>query len=264
MLLIRDVRGSNGSRFRTRATLQVWDYWRVKELSNHLLSKAGRLHKGSTVCYSKGRRKKVSAHLINYGCEWMQNLSCTLMIRPVFGKTAWVAVRASNLGSLSITPATTLTRMFRFSWFSAIYPMHKLLVNAKFLCDNPTPLRYIKNFALISNVESKFLTGAKFARAAGTSCKLLGHNWLKASTLLTLPSGQKKSFNMECIALLGISFTKSLRKLHSGKAGFWRMQGHKSKVRGVAMNPVDHPHGGRTKSIKNPRTPWGLTAKYKN
>ncbi len=49
----------------------------------------------------------------------------------------------------------------------------------------------------------------------------------------------------------------------NGKAGYWRSFGVKSLVRGVAMNPVDHPNGGRTKAIKYPRTPWGKTTKYK-
>ena len=49
----------------------------------------------------------------------------------------------------------------------------------------------------------------------------------------------------------------------NGKAGYWRSFGIKSLVRGVAMNPVDHPHGGRTKSIKYPQTPWGKTTKFK-
>jgi large subunit ribosomal protein L2 len=51
--------------------------------------------------------------------------------------------------------------------------------------------------------------------------------------------------------------------MSNGKAGYWRSFGSKSLVRGVAMNPVDHPNGGRTKSIKYPRTPWGKTTKYK-
>jgi large subunit ribosomal protein L2 len=49
----------------------------------------------------------------------------------------------------------------------------------------------------------------------------------------------------------------------NGKAGYWRSFGFKSLVRGVAMNPVDHPHGGRTKSVKYQRTPWGKTTKFK-
>jgi len=55
----------------------------------------------------------------------------------------------------------------------------------------------------------------------------------------------------------------SAKKMKNNKAGAIRQRGRKSIVRGVAMNPVDHPHGGRTKAIAHPRTPWGTTAKLK-
>jgi large subunit ribosomal protein L2 len=56
---------------------------------------------------------------------------------------------------------------------------------------------------------------------------------------------------------------KENKNFLNGKAGYWRSFGLKSLVRGVAMNPVDHPHGGRTKSVRYPRTPWGKTTKFK-
>jgi large subunit ribosomal protein L2 len=53
------------------------------------------------------------------------------------------------------------------------------------------------------------------------------------------------------------------RKITNTKSGFWRTFGIKPIVRGVARNPIDHPHGGRTKAIRYPRTPWGKTTKFK-
>jgi large subunit ribosomal protein L2 len=53
------------------------------------------------------------------------------------------------------------------------------------------------------------------------------------------------------------------KRFSNSKAGYWRLFGNKPTVRGVAMNAVDHPHGGRTKSIKHPLTPWGKTTKKK-
>jgi large subunit ribosomal protein L2 len=58
-------------------------------------------------------------------------------------------------------------------------------------------------------------------------------------------------------------YLKENKNFSNGKAGYWRLFGVKPLVRGVAMNPVDHPHGGRTKSIRYPRTPWGKTTKFK-
>ena len=62
---------------------------------------------------------------------------------------------------------------------------------------------------------------------------------------------------------LGCLEPKDHKNMNNTKSGYWRALGIKSTVRGVAKNPVDHPHGGRTKSIKYPRTPWGKTTKFK-
>jgi large subunit ribosomal protein L2 len=68
---------------------------------------------------------------------------------------------------------------------------------------------------------------------------------------------------MYAFASVGRVLFKENRNFLNSKAGYWRGFGFKPTVRGVAMNPVDHPHGGRTNSIKYPRTPWGKTTKYK-
>jgi large subunit ribosomal protein L2 len=65
------------------------------------------------------------------------------------------------------------------------------------------------------------------------------------------------------LASLGAVALKNKRLVTNTKSGYWRNFGLKPHVRGVARNPVDHPHGGRAKSIKYPRTPWGKTTKFK-
>ena len=78
-----------------------------------------------------------------------------------------------------------------------------------------------------------------------------------------MPSGVRKSFSLYSLTSLGAVSLKIKKLVVNTKAGFWKRYGKKSQVRGVAMNPVDHPHGGRTKAIKYPRTPWGKTTKKK-
>jgi large subunit ribosomal protein L2 len=80
---------------------------------------------------------------------------------------------------------------------------------------------------------------------------------------LELPSGIKKIFSYYSYVFLGRVALRWSKRFTTNKAGYWRSFGSKSMVRGVARNPVDHPHGGRTKSIKYPRTPWGKTTKFK-
>jgi large subunit ribosomal protein L2 len=79
-----------------------------------------------------------------------------------------------------------------------------------------------------------------------------------------LSSGVKKVFSAFSLASEGSANLHILKnQWMNTKSGFWRQKGFKPKVRGVAKNPVDHPHGGRTKAIRYPRTPWGKTTKFK-
>ena len=81
--------------------------------------------------------------------------------------------------------------------------------------------------------------------------------------LINLPSGNKKIFSLFAIGSEGEVFFTEKKKIKINKAGFYKNFGKNVKVRGVAMNPIDHPHGGRTKTIRYQRTPWGKTTKYK-
>jgi large subunit ribosomal protein L2 len=98
------------------------------------------------------------------------------------------------------------------------------------------------------------LKNLKYAKSLGSLAKILFKNLDHHTTLLMLPSGVKKFFSIHSIAFLNSFKEANLRQVDP-RAGYWRNYGKKSKVRGVAMNPVDHPHGGRTKAIKYPRTP---------
>ena len=82
-------------------------------------------------------------------------------------------------------------------------------------------------------------------------------------SVVKLPSGVKKLFSIYSTGSKGaVALTNNANFLNK-KAGYKKIFGFKPQVRGVAMNPVDHPHGGRAKSIKYQRTPWGKTTKYK-
>ena len=121
----------------------------------------------------------------------------------------------------------------------------------------------LSHMAEVSNVESFSGHGSKYVRSSGTRAILISFNMENHTALLQMPSGASKSFSIYSLALIGPSALKVRRQFRNTKSGYWRSIGHKPKVRGVARNPVDHPHGGRTKSIRYPRTPWGKTTKYK-
>jgi large subunit ribosomal protein L2 len=111
-------------------------------------------------------------------------------------------------------------------------------------------------------VELKIGAGAQLARSAGAGCQLVAREGSYAT--IRLRSGEMRKVHADCRATIGeVSNTEhNLRKL--GKAGAKRWLGIRPTVRGVAMNPVDHPHGGgegRTSGGRHPVTPWGVPTK---
>ena len=127
---------------------------------------------------------------------------------------------------------------------------------------NAMPMRNIPVGTLIHNVEMKPGKGGQIARSAGSSVQLVARTGDHAT--LRLRSGEMRRLPADCIATIGeVGNTEhSLRSL--GKAGASRWRGKRPTVRGVAMNPVDHPHGGgegRTSGGRHPVTPWGVPTK---
>ena len=127
---------------------------------------------------------------------------------------------------------------------------------------NAMPMRNIPVGTLVHNVEMKPGKGGQIARSAGSSVQLVARTGDHAT--LRLRSGEMRKVPAECMATIGEvgNPEHSLRSL--GKAGASRWRGKRPKVRGVAMNPVDHPHGGgegRTAGGRHPVSPWGTPAK---
>ncbi len=127
---------------------------------------------------------------------------------------------------------------------------------------NAMALRNVPVGSVIHCVELKPGKGAQMARSAGTSCQLVAREGSYAT--LRMRSGEMRRVLSECRATLGEvgNSEHSLRSL--GKAGAKRWRGRRPTVRGVAMNPVDHPHGGgegKTSGGRHPVTPWGVPTK---
>ena len=127
---------------------------------------------------------------------------------------------------------------------------------------NCLPLRNIPLGSTVHCLEMKPGKGAQIARSAGTSLQLVAREGDYAT--LRLRSGEMRKVSSDCKATLGeVSNSEhSLRSL--GKAGAKRWRGVRPTVRGVAMNPVDHPHGGgegRTSGGRHPVSPWGVPTK---
>ena len=134
--------------------------------------------------------------------------------------------------------------------------------DAELRTGNALPLANIPTGMLIHNIEMRPGAGGQLARGAGTAVQLMAREG--ATTLLRLPSGEMRRVPSACMATLGQigNMENSLTKL--GKAGRSRWRGRRPTVRGSAMNPNDHPHGGGEGKapigLKAPKTPWGKPA----
>jgi large subunit ribosomal protein L2 len=126
---------------------------------------------------------------------------------------------------------------------------------------NAMPLKSIPVGTIVHNVELKPGKGGQMARAAGAFVQLVGRDQGKA--LLRMSSGEVRMVQAECMATIGAVSNPDNQNTTLGKAGRARWKGRRPVVRGIAMNPVDHPHGGRTNGGMHWVTPWGISTKGK-
>src|ERR671910_458335 len=124
---------------------------------------------------------------------------------------------------------------------------------------NALPLENIPTGTMVHNVELKPGQGGKMARSAGSSVQLVAKD--DGYGVLRLPSGEMRRVPLPCRATVGQVGNTDHENQSGGKAGRSRWQGKRPAVRGSAMNPVDHPHGGgegKSKGGRHPVTPWGV------
>ena len=181
-----------------------------------------------------------------------------LLFNPSTNKLFSLIFMAS--GSVSYTPTSTTHELFRLLQFKGT------LTRSRRVVDGPLSrvLQPLQVFFLIHQLpknkpvcllEPAPGVGVIYARAVGTKAVLTKMDSRVGTSLVKLPSGVKKIFSIYGLGSSGTVALPNNRKMKNNKAGAMFTRGTKPKVRGVAMNPVDHPHGGRTKTIHHPRTP---------
>jgi large subunit ribosomal protein L2 len=134
--------------------------------------------------------------------------------------------------------------------------------NAPLKIGNRTKLKNVPVGTAVYNVEFTPNGGGKIVRSAGSSAQVLAHDGDHVN--LKMPSSEVRQFKGECFATIGMVSNPENRFYRVGKAGLNRHKGFRPAVRGSAMNPVDHPHGGgegrQPIGLSHPKTPWGKPA----
>jgi large subunit ribosomal protein L2 len=136
--------------------------------------------------------------------------------------------------------------------------------DADIVAGNALPLSKLPLGSQIHNIELKVGRGGQLVRSAGSSAQLMAREGNYAQ--VKLPSGEVRKIRVECYATVGQVGNLDHENVKVGKAGRTRWKGWRPTVRGVVMNPVDHPHGGgegRTSGGRHPVTPWGVPTKGK-
>jgi len=134
--------------------------------------------------------------------------------------------------------------------------------NAEIKVGNALALKLIPSGSMVHNVEMHAGRGGQLVRGAGTSAQVLARE--ESYVLLRMPSGEVRRLNPECMATIGQVGNGDHKNIKLGKAGAKRHLGRRPEVRGSAMNPRDHPHGGGEGrsgiGMPGPKTPWGKPA----
>lgn len=234
---------------------ELWKGGPVKALTEGLTKSGGRNNNGRITARHIGGGHKRRYRIIDFRRNKVGMPATVERIEYDPNRTAFIALLKYEDGEQSYILAPQRLR---------IGDSVEAGVNADIKPGNALPMQNIPVGTIIHNVEMKPGKGGQIARSAGTYVQLVGKDGGYA--LLRLSSGERRMVRAECMATVGAVSNQDLKNIKLGKAGRKRWMGKRPVVRGVAMNPVDHPHGGgegRTSGGRHPVTPWGKPTKGK-
>ena len=227
----------------------------VKKLTKGLTKSGGRNNTGRVTSWQKGGGHKKKYRIIDFKRTKLDVEATVERIEYDPNRSAFIALIKYDDGELSY-----------------ILAPQKLLIGNKVISSkkadikpgNAMPLNAVPVGTIIHNVELKPGKGGQIARSAGSYVQLIGKDL--SYSILRLTSGEVRLVLSTCMCSIGAVSNQDNQNQNFGKAGRKRWMGKRPSVRGVAMNPIDHPHGGgegRTSGGRHPVTPWGKPTKGK-
>ena len=227
----------------------------VKTLTEGLSKSGGRNNHGRVTAFNRGGGHKRSYRLVDFKRTRFDVPATVERLEYDPNRTSFIALIKYADGELSYILAPQ-----RLAVGDQVIAGKKVDVKP----GNAMPLMSIPVGTIIHNVELKPGKGGQIARSAGTYVQLVGRD--QGYALIRLSSGEQRMVRGECMASIGAVSNPDHSNITLAKAGRNRWLGKRPSVRGVAMNPVDHPHGGgegRTSGGRHPVTPWGKPTKGK-
>ena len=227
----------------------------VKALTEGLTQKGGRNNAGRITARYQGGGHKRTYRMVDFKRRKRDVAATVERLEYDPNRTAFIALIKYADGELSYILAPQRL---------AVGDQVIAAANADVKPGNCMPLSAMPVGTIIHNVEMKPGKGGQIARSAGTYAQLVGRD--QGMAILRLNSGEQRLVNQNCFATVGAVSNPDHGNINLGKAGRKRWMGKRPHVRGVVMNPIDHPHGGgegRTSGGRHPVTPWGKPTKGK-
>ncbi len=234
------------------------DLWKgkpEKSLTEGLRQKGGRNNTGRVTMRFRGGGHKRRYRLVDFKRNKFDVVATVERLEYDPNRTAFIALIRYEDGQLSYILAPQRL---------AVGDQVVSSLKADIKPGNTLPLKNIPVGTIVHNVELKAGKGGQMARSAGTYVQLVGKD--QGYAQIRLASGELRMVRGECLATIGAVSNPDQQNISLGKAGRTRWLGFRPHVRGVAMNPIDHPHGGgegRTSGGRHPVTPWGKPTKGK-
>jgi large subunit ribosomal protein L2 len=233
----------------------LWAGKPEKTLTIGLSKSGGRNNKGRVTARRRGGGHKRLYRLIDFKRNHFEIPAKVERIEYDPNRSAFIALLSYNDGKKSYILAPQ-----RLAVGDTVVSSPKADIKP----GNALPLANIPVGTIIHNVELKPGKGGQIARSAGTYVQLVGRD--QSYSILRLNSGEQRMTRSECMATIGAVSNPDNKNIKLAKAGRSRWLGRRPSVRGVAMNPIDHPHGGgegKTSGGRHPVTPWGKPTKGK-
>ena len=233
----------------------LWNGAPVKSLTEGKTKNGGRNNKGRITARRIGGGHKKKYRIIDFKRKKFGVAATVERLEYDPNRTAFIALIKYDDGELSYIIAPQRLKVGDKVVSGSDAPIKP---------GNALPLSSIPVGTIIHNIEMKSGKGAQIARSAVTYAQLVGKD--SGYALLRLSSGEQRMVRSECMASVGAVSNPDQQNIKLGSAGRKRWLGKRPSVRGVAMNPIDHPHGGgegRTSGGRHPVSPWGKPTKGK-
>jgi large subunit ribosomal protein L2 len=239
-----------GTKLVSRAGL--WKGSPLKILVEKQKSNAGRNNYGHITVRRRGGGHKHLYRVVDFKRDKVDVAATVERIEYDPNRTAFIALLKYDDGIFSYIIAPS-----KLSVGDKVISSKKVMADIK--PGNAMTLGLMPIGTIIHNIETKPGSGASFVRSAGNFAQLAGKD--DGYAIVKLQSGETRMFPLTCMATVGSVSNPDKKNEKLGKAGRARWLGRRPKVRGESMNPVDHPHGGRTRGGRLPVSPTGVYAK---